>query len=206
MVDEDILEELPSEDSQREWYSEEDPIYAPLLSAPALSLEENELLDRQARRFLSKWIDEAGGELNIPSTAWGADLRWAIGRLLSATNPLKRVTITLDTTMWNEGFERVDFPWLQFYTDNIAWADALPESYEVPNPENSYFTQPFLVTVESVTGRALQADTTADDWLSSHPDEAQDELAYGFERFPGFLSETADELNRRLVKRIEEWS
>lgn len=202
---EDILSELPSEDSKREWYYDHDPGYRSRWGATPLTLSEQEVLDRQARRFISHWLEVDNHDFPIPGNAWGADLLWALRRTMSATNTFRKITVTPDTTAWTDGFERVNYPWLEFYTEDSGWAEALPPRFEKTLAEDG-FDQAFIVTVSIVTSRVVISDDNAQRWRRAEPELAAEEIANGFERFPGFVYATDEELDALLQKRLSEWS
>ena len=84
----------------------------------------------------------------------------------STAAELLRVELRLDTTMWNEGFEKAEEPWLTLYTDNGAWARSLPRVYSAVTPY-SPFPQEFDVRVDELATRLpapTQAELDARDW------------------------------------------
>lgn len=199
----DILAELPSPDSNREWYYDHDPVYRPRWGATPLTLTEQEILDRQARRFIAHWLEADTQDFAIPGSDWGGDLLWALRRTLSATNTFCKITVTPDTSDWVDGFERVNYPWLQFYTDNGHWAEEIPAYFDQPLDNGEF--QRFIVTATVVTSNVVILDDSARRWRSSEPELAAEEIANGFERFPGFVDANEEELTALLEKRLSEW-
>jgi len=79
---------------------------------------------------------------------------------------LLRVELRLVTTMWNEGFEKAEEPWLTLYTDNGDWARSIPESYSVV-PTYEPLPQDFIVRVDELATRLpapTQSELDAQDW------------------------------------------
>lgn len=198
------------------WYSETNPEYGGKLP---IAQEQTEA----ARRFVSQWLESDAHGFVIPGDEWGLSLKHWINHLVAATGPFTvhgeathsaptvkpvfRVDFTLDTVMWNEGFDQADYPWLRLYTDNAEWV-AEQATIEHSTPViNSHFPQTFSVKTVEVAHAPEEADDEQREWETEDNEEYVDEMTYGqTPRFFGFLSGlTNEELDALVKSRLTLW-
>lgn len=116
-----------------------------------------------------------------------------------------RVDFNLDTTMWNEGFEKAYLPWLRIYTDNSEWVNSLEQSYSVKDPY-SPFPQNFDVDVVELAEISELSEQTQSLW--SHGDDEDNSGSFEEESksFADLLTgESSEELDKMVAKRLAEW-
>lgn len=114
---------------------------------------------------------------------------------------LLRVELLLDTTMWKEGFEKAEEPWLTLYTDNDAWARSLPGSYSTVTPYDP-LPQTFTVRVDELATRLpalTQSELDARDWEAAKDGVAS---SRSIALTPGLSSA---ELDGIVASRLSEW-
>lgn len=156
----------------------------------------------EALKEAQEWLDSA--DTMIADKGVHLPSREILRTILNNVNNHYRVELTLDTTMWNEGFDKAAMPWLRLYTTNGEWIAALPESYRVKN-HYSPFDQEFTVEITKVPVTEIAEDTMPKLWREGYPDEAADELQAGIDRFPGLVEGSSDELNELIQERLSDW-
>jgi len=122
---------------------------------------------------------------------------------LRELNPIRiyRVDLLLDTTMWNEGFEKASDPWLRVYTDNTDWVNRLERIYSVRDTSGGLPQNFFVEVLELASDRPTpdQAELDASDWEA---EEEQRQSSRFFALAPGT---PAQDLDLVLGRRLTEW-
>jgi hypothetical protein len=116
-----------------------------------------------------------------------------------------KVDLNLNTVMWNEGFEKANYPWVRLYTDNVQWVKALPPFFQI-NLENEPFPQDFRVKIEQVSNTIALPDTEQAEWENLDNPYYENELEANQKRFHGILvGATNLDLDNILEQRISDW-
>lgn len=113
------------------------------------------------------------------------------------------VEFTLDTTMWNEGFDQAEIPWCQLYTADGSYVRAVPSAISLPNKPrwvgDFHIKMYQTVMPDRDAGAELMSDMRDDGWEEYEIDDESD-------RYLGFVSGTPDEINRRVIARLNKWA
>jgi len=113
-----------------------------------------------------------------------------------------RVDLKPDTTMWNEGFEKADEPWLRIYTDNTDWVNRLEKVYSVVVPGGSQIPQLFFVEALEL---ASDRPTPTQAELDSEDEDAQYDGRQSTRFFALAPGTPAQDLDLVLGRRLAEW-
>lgn len=162
-------------------------------------------LDRKGIRRVDQHIGfDAAWDLLAPllnAATERADRAEAELRELTPTR-IYRVDLLPDTTMWNEGFEKADEPWLRVYTDNTEWANRLEKVYTVTAPGYDQLPQSFVVEVLEL---AADRPTPSQAELDAEDHEAQEEQRQSRRFFALATGTPARDLDLVLGRRLTEW-
>lgn len=116
-----------------------------------------------------------------------------------------KVDLNLNTVMWNEGYEKADYPWLRLYTDNIQWVQNLPSSFHI-KLEHEWLPQDFNVKIEQVSNTLAMPDKEQAEWEQKDNPYYENEVNANIKRFQGILTGATDEdLDKILEQRLIDW-